>query len=99
MHFAEWKVLYFVLNFTEVSSQEFNGGFISIGWDSFHLMDSNVNLQVMLPTGQLDYQDVYNSSTPSDTYMRQWTRSALVQVIACCLFGAKPLPKPMLTHC
>ena len=62
-------------------------------------MDSNVNLQVMLPTGQLDYQDVDNSSTPSDTYMRQWTGSALVQVIARRLLGAKPLPKPMLTHC
>ena len=28
--------------------------------------------------------------------MRQWTGSALVQVMACRLFGAKPLPEPML---
>ena len=33
-------------------------------------------------------------------YMRQWTgRQALVQVMACRLFGAKSLPEPMLTYC
>ena len=31
--------------------------------------------------------------------MRQSTGSALVHVMACCLFGAKPLPEPMLTYC
>ena len=30
---------------------------------------------------------------------RQRTGSTLVQVMACRLFGAKPLPEPMLTHC
>ena len=40
-----------------------------------------------------------NSSPPSTTYMRQWTGSALVQVMACRLFGAKPLPEPMLIYC
>ena len=30
--------------------------------------------------------------------MRQWTGSALVQVMACRLFGAKPSPEPVLTH-
>ena len=29
-----------------------------------------------------------NSSPPSDAYMRQWTVSALVQIMACRLFGA-----------
>ena len=38
-----------------------------------------------------------NSTPPSATYMRHWTRSALVQIMACRLFGAKPLPEPMLT--
>ena len=28
--------------------------------------------------------------------MCPWTWSALVQAMACCLFGAKPLPEPML---
>ena len=40
-----------------------------------------------------------NSSPPSAAYMRQWTGSTLVQVMACRLFGAKPLPEPMLDYC
>ena len=31
--------------------------------------------------------------------MRQWAGLALVQVMACRLFGAKPLPEPMLAYC
>ena len=38
-------------------------------------------------------------SPPSAVYMRQWSGSALVQVMACRLNGAKPLPEPMLTCC
>ena len=34
-----------------------------------------------------------NSSPPSASYMRRWIRSALVQTMACRLFGAKPLSK------
>ena len=37
-----------------------------------------------------------NSSPPSAAYMRHWTGSAFVQVMACRLFGTKPLPEPML---
>ena len=40
-----------------------------------------------------------NSSPPNAAYMRQQTGSALVQVMACRLFGAKPLPERMLTYC
>ena len=36
---------------------------------------------------------------PSAAYMRQWTWSSLVQVMACRLSGAKPLPGPMLPYC
>ena len=32
-------------------------------------------------------------------YMRLWTGSALVQIMACCLNGAKPLSEPVLTYC
>ena len=39
------------------------------------------------------------SSSPSAAYMRQRISSALVQVMACRLFGAKPLSKPMLGYC
>ena len=40
-----------------------------------------------------------NSCPPSVTYIRQWTGSSLVQVMACCLFTAKPLPVLMLVYC
>ena len=37
--------------------------------------------------------------SPSAAYMRQCTWLSLVQVVACRLFGAKPLPEPMLLIC
>ena len=37
-----------------------------------------------------------NSSPPSAA---RWTGSALVQVMACHIIGAKPLPEPMLIYC
>ena len=40
----------------------------------------------------------FNSPPPSAAYMRRWTRSALVQVMAWRLSGTKPLPEPMLTY-
>ena len=40
-----------------------------------------------------------NSSLPSAAYMREWTWSSLVQVMACFLFGTKPLPEPMPAYC
>ena len=40
-----------------------------------------------------------NSSPPIVAYMHQWTGPALVQVMACCLFRAKPLSKLMLGYC
>ena len=39
-----------------------------------------------------------SSSPPSAAYMRQWIELALVQIMDCCLFGAKPLSKPMLCY-
>ena len=39
-----------------------------------------------------------NSSPPSVAYMCQWTGSALVQVMACRLFSAKPSPEPILAY-
>ena len=39
-----------------------------------------------------------NSLLPGDTIYHQGTGSSLVQIIACCLFGAKPLPEQMLTY-
>ena len=41
----------------------------------------------------------HRGSSPSTVAdFRQWTESALVQVMACRLCGAKPLPEPMLTY-
>ena len=39
-----------------------------------------------------------NTSPDSVAHMRQWIGSALVQLMACRLFGAKPLPKPTLDY-
>ena len=52
-----------------------------------------VNCPVQLDTILL------NSSPPSAAYRRQWIGSALVHIMACRLFGAKPLSKPMLGYC
>ena len=40
-----------------------------------------------------------NSSTLSDAYMRQSIGTGFVQIMACRLFGAKPLSKPVLGYC
>ena len=37
-------------------------------------------------------------NSPNAAYIRQWTGSALVHIMACCLFGTKPLTEPMLTY-
>ena len=39
-----------------------------------------------------------NSFPPSAAYIRQWIGSALVQIMACRLFDAEPLSKPMLGY-
>ena len=36
---------------------------------------------------------------PSAAYMGPWTGSALAQIMACRLFGTKPLPEAMLANC
>ena len=36
---------------------------------------------------------------PSVAYMRHWTGSALIHIMACRLIGTKPLPESMLTYC
>ena len=41
----------------------------------------------------------FDSSPPSAAYMCQWIGSALVQIMACRLFGVKPLSKPMGRYC
>ena len=45
------------------------------------------------------WRDSVNSSPASAAYTRQWTGSALVQVMTCRLSDAKPLPELMLPYC
>ena len=40
-----------------------------------------------------------NPSRLSDAYMRQYPMPSLVPIMACRLFGAKPLSEPMLDYC
>ena len=40
-----------------------------------------------------------NSSPPIAAYMYQWTGSSLVEIMACRLYGAKPLSEPMQQNC
>ena len=48
---------------------------------------------------RLTFQSVFvNSSPPSAAQKRQWSGSALVQIMACRLFGATPLSKLMLGY-
>ena len=49
--------------------------------------------------GATDTLNYVNSLRPSDAYMQCWTVSSLVQMMACRLFGAKPLSEPMLEYC
>ena len=39
-----------------------------------------------------------NASPPNAAYMRQCIGSVLIQIMACCLFGARPLPDPVLVY-
>ena len=51
------------------------------------------------------YADVFpggsyvNSSPSRAAYTRKWIGTALVQIMACRLFGAKPFSKPLLGSC
>ena len=42
---------------------------------------------------------LYQLIPPSAAYMHQWIGLALVQIMACHLFGGKPLSEPMLGYC
>ena len=42
---------------------------------------------------------LFNSQRLGDANMPHWTGSSLVHVIACRIFGAKPLSEPMRTNC
>ena len=51
-----------------------------------------------LPTATQQMVHFNSSPPPGAAYTRQWIGSALVQIMACRLFGAKPLSEPMLSY-
>ena len=42
---------------------------------------------------------LFQPSWCSTAYVRQWSRWAFVQIMACSLFGTKPLSEPVLGYC
>ena len=50
-------------------------------------------------TRKIHLNSMLISSLHSAVYVLRWTGSALVQIMACCLFSAKPSPEPMLFYC
>ena len=47
----------------------------------------------------MEHKISINSSPSSAAYIRQWSGPALVQVMACRLFGANTLHEPMQAYC
>ena len=45
------------------------------------------------------HKPLIKSSPPSAAYLHQWISWASLQIMACCLFGTKPLSEPMLYYC
>ena len=70
---------------------------------SRHLMQASTSLFrydcIRLPALRQMWGRWINSYPPSVAYMRRWTESSLVQVMACRLFSVKPLPEPMMIYC
>ena len=63
---------------------------------SYYVICSISVLYVVMIT---TYLTSFNSLRPGDSYVRHWTGSSLLQVMACRLFGAQPLPEVMLSYC
>ena len=59
---------------------------------------SGLSLVLDIPLWRYDDRNI-NSSPPSAAYMQRWTRSALVQVMACRLSSVKSFPESMLPYC
>ena len=59
----------------------------------------NVHTCKPMLLNELQLTLIVNSSPSSASCMRQWTGSALVQIMDCRLFGTKLLSKPVLRHC
>ena len=63
----------------------------------FHVMMSSWYISNTPFTSSILWVDI-NILWTGHTYIRQWTRSSLIQVMAWHQIGAKPSPEPMLTY-
>ena len=70
---------------------------ISVNW----LFTTSLPINTVILSDQFwhHFINIINPSPPSASYMRQWIGSALVEIMACRLFGAKPLSQPTLGYC
>ena len=64
----------------------------------FQYWDFRVHCNYIQYSCMCNLIDLFNSLRPSDAYMRQHNMPTLLQIMACRLFSAKPLSKPMLPY-
>ena len=64
-----------------------------------HFGPMNLAIRAILVYCNWAPRNKINSSSPIAAYMRQWIGSALIQIMACRLFGAMPLSEPVLEYC
>ena len=72
---------------------QYNDG-LSMYMDFYHKHKTVLRLSYLFSWEPYNKGGIFNSSPPTATFTRQWIRSALDQIMACRLFGAKPLSKP-----
>ena len=65
---------------------------------AFHQINDILNGVLFVRTAAI-FVKVFTALKPDDVHLPQCTKSLLIQVMACHLFGAKPLPTSMLNHC
>ena len=71
---------------------------LGFDWCKYTVYVATQGHNIAYPETHIKWTVNQNSSPPSAAYRCQWTGSALVQIMACRLFGAKPLSKPMLGY-
>ena len=104
MHLLGWKWWNSDSNFTEICSQ--GSIWQAITGSENGLAPNKRQAIIWTSNGLVDWciyalasiDVLINSSPPSAAYMRQWTGSAFIHVMAWHMFGAKPLPVPKLTY-
>ena len=73
---------------------------LSAKWWQFFLCPNVLNKTSLVILLWICYlAKLLNWSPTSAAYMRHWISTTLVQIMACHLFGAKPLSEPMMGYC